>query len=206
MRTAGSLGTWSSPNSTWLWRKRVATTAFQVKQFAWIKRWELRPETVGFNNDYGTLALSFLLHSTYKFLPTPANPSRAARQELAPVQCASLWEGLCHMFFLPVGVHSRCTPGTITECSPYSLNWLKTSEEWLTSSFPKTQTHTSVSSKKKNPDPDMSANHRGKCSSQPWGTGSWQMTSKNLFTSHITWSIDFPHYIEHTQEQLTIMI
>ena len=63
---------------------------------------------------------SFFTPPTTSFPPL-LTTSSGASQEMTPVRCASLQEGPCGMFFHPVGVHSRCTYGAITECSPYWL-------------------------------------------------------------------------------------
>ena len=178
-RTAGAVETWSSQNSRWSRKRREwpLLLAKPSSAHGWPGR-KLRP-----GNCHGLPWWLWNLSPCPSFFapPTTSFPplltiSSGASQEMTPAWCASLQEGPCGVFCHPVGVHSRCIHGAITECSSYRLRSLKPSVGWPTSSPPKTQNHASVSSKKERPHLDKSANHKGKSSSQLQGTGRWLLT------------------------------
>ena len=117
--------------------KRVATAAGQAKQCAWMNWEEAEARKLSRSSlmTMEPLALSFLLRSTYNLLPTPANHKQwGFTGDDTCAMCKSARGTLRHV--LSSRVHSRCTHGAITECSPYWLRWPKPSVGWPKSSPP----------------------------------------------------------------------
>ena len=86
----------------------------------WTRR-ELRPENC--HGLHWWIWNPSSCHTFFTPLTTSSPPllttSSGASHEMIPAWCASLQEGPCVMFLGPVRVHHRCTPATITRCSPY---------------------------------------------------------------------------------------
>ena len=151
--------------------KRVATAASQAKQCAWMNWGELRP-----GNWHGlswwlwnpSPCPSFYAPSTTSS-PALLTTSSGTSQEMTPARCASLQEGPCGMFFHPVGVHSRCTHGAITDWAEILCR--------VANKPPTQDPHPCISFLQEGEAHlDKSANHKGKSSSQTQGTGRWILT------------------------------
>ena len=152
-----------------------------------------------FAQNYGTPHP--VLPSSHHLQPPPAAASHKQRGFTRHDTCAmcksargSLWHVLSSC-----GGYFRCTPGAMTEYSPYWMSKLKPSVGWVTStSSPrKTRTHASVSSKK---GPHLQN------VSKPRGQKFLAVAVNWKMAADLKEALHFPHHILHTQERSDIVI